>query len=64
MSENVTWVMEDKKGACISLFFMGGNKKRLICPDAAAVQPRPGCYPAWTMVWKIITFVLFSVRVL
>ena len=29
MSENETWGMEDKKGACISLFFMGGNKKRL-----------------------------------
>lgn len=27
MSENETWGMEDKKGACISLFFMGGNKK-------------------------------------
>lgn len=64
MSENETWGMEDKKGACISLFFMGGNKKRLTWPDARSSSAPSGLLPAWTTVWKIITFVLFSVRVL
>ena len=45
MSENVTWGMEDKKGACISLFFMGGNKKRLICPDARSSSAPSGLLP-------------------
>ena len=45
MSENETWGMEDKKGACISLFFMGGNKKRLICPDARSSSAPSGLLP-------------------
>lgn len=45
MSENETWGMEDKKGACISLFFMGGNKKRLTWPDARSSSALSGLLP-------------------